>query len=797
MQLTRREFLIAGGMACASSARASEWPPVILAADNAKPLERMALTFCRQCPGGCGLRIRLVNDRVVGVAGNPRHPINRGGVCARAPAAVQTLYNPDRLTTPLELAGPKGSGRYRPVTWEAAVKRIADRLRDNRRSHRAQSLAVMIEGDRGLRRLLWSRFLQAYGSNNLIDTAVAESHTDTPAVRAFQGFSGGIGYDLERAQFVLSFGSQLLDAHWSPAQASAAFAEIRSRREVARTQIVHVEPRLSLTAAKANEWIPVIPDTEGALALGLAHVILKESLYDREFVEQYTRGLDDPVDIARERIGFRRLVLRDYSPSRVARITGVEEGTIFRLAREFASADRAVAIGYDGSGVAVQRTYHRMAIHALNALVGSIDVPGGVTHFQELPLGDLLTPPAPDPIAEDGLSNKSIHGADLGVYPLGDRAPRLVAERLVVEQPYAIDTLIVASGNPVFRSPSADRMLRALMHIPFVVSLSAWMDESSRWADLIVPDAHFLTRWDFDVAHTLSGHPTVTIGQAVVSGVGEGEKDTAELILEVARQLGKPVASALPFGTPKDVVRAYCDALHRLGRGTRFGSPEDEEWTRLLGGTGWRFPVAASADEFYQEMLASGGWTDPIYPHREWERVFRSPLRRFAFRSSVLAELVKPSDVEGDIRCLPHYDGPTAETTDRNFPLRLYVYPLPILAGLTEPNVPWLMDICGTYMSERWESWVEINPKTAHELHIADGDLVVVTSPRGKLTVRAKLFAGVRPDVLAMPWGLGHRQGGRWCAGIGENPADIVDVEIDPLTSAELWSETRVSVVKA
>lgn len=798
MQLTRREFLIAAGaVACSATSRGSSLPRVIHAGTrNPKALERSLLTFCRQCPGGCGLRIRVVNDCVVGISGNPWHPINRGGVCARAPASVQTLYNPDRLSTPLALAGPKGAGRYRPIDREKAVALLAARLRSTRHNPGAHSLAVVINGDRGLRRILWSRFLQAYGSNNLIDWSPAEGHSVYPFVRAAQGFQGGIGYDLERAQYVLSFGSQWLDAHWSPAQASAAFATLRSRRQVGRSKVVHVEPRLSVTGAKANEWIPVRPGTEGALALGLAHVLVREGLYDQEFVQKYTHGFDEPQGGGGERIGYRRLVLRDYTPSRVERVTGVDEGTIFRLAREFASVKPAVAVGFDGSGVSAQRCHDRMAIHSLNALVGSIDVPGGVSHFEDVELLNLPVP-QPDELAERGLSRPRIDSADPADYPLGDDAPQVVAERVLVGLPYDIDTLVLAGGDPVFESPQPERMKQALAEIPFVVSLSPWMDESTLWADLIIPDTHFLARWDLDVGHTLTGQPTVTIGRPVVSSSGDLTLDSAELILELARRLGEPVVSAVPFRSAEHVVRVCCEGLYSFGRGGPFGPEKEQEWIRVLERGGWRFPVAASADEFYRQLLASGGWTDPIYRHREWDRVFRNPARRFGFYSTVIAARVRPTNAEGDIRCLPHYEEPQARESDSAFPLSLYVYPLSTLAGLADANVPWLMDACGAYMSTRWESWVEINPETAHKLEIEDGDTVVVTSSRGKIRAQARLFQGIIPDVVAMPWGLGHQSGGRWCKGIGQNPSSLVETQTDPLTSGKFWNATRVSIQKA
>jgi anaerobic selenocysteine-containing dehydrogenase len=773
MELTRREFLIAGTAAGAMPACALSLPQVIYAGAKdgvSEPLERTVMTLCRQCPGGCGLRIRVFNDRVVGIAGNPDHPINRGGVCARAPAAMQTLYNPDRLTTPMMLAGPKGSGEFRPIEWPEAVQRLAERLQTTRQKPGPHGVAVVIGSSRGLMRLLWSRFLQAYGSNNLIDWASPEAHELYPVAWAMQGLHRGIGYDLARTKYVLSFGSQWLDAHWSPAQASNALAAMRSGDPAFRPKFISIEPRLSLTGAKADEWIPIRPGTEGAMAMGLANVLLREGLYDRQFVDQLTHGFEDPPDVPDfrgERIGYRRLVLRDYTPSRVASITGVEEGTIFRLAREFAANKPSLALGFDGSGVATQRVHDRMAIHALNALVGSIDVPGGVTHFQDISL--LSQPmPQPDVFAEEGLAKARIDESDTSIYPLGGVPNHLLAERILADVPHRIEVMVLAGANPVFDSPHPDRMKQALGKVPFVVSLSPWLDDSARWADMIIPDRHFLTTWDLDSSHTLTGQPAVTIGQPVVPGP-PGTRSSADLVLELARRVGGPVAEALPFKDAQSAVHALCETLAASGRGVVFGPIEEVGWIRLLERGGWRPPPTRSPAEFYDKVLSTGGWYDPLYYHREWNRVFRSPPRRFAFHSVVISDRTRPKSPVDDIRCLPHYEPNHEPNVDPAFPLQLYVYPLALLAGLTDVNVPWLID----------------------------GDTVVVTSPRGEMRTKAKLFEGIMPDVVAMPWGLGHEGGGRWSDGVGQNPANLVDVQTDPLTSGAFWNATRVSVQKA
>ncbi len=189
-----------------------------------------------------------------------------------------------------------------------------------------------------------------------------------------------------------------------------------------------------------------------------------------------------------------------------------------------------------------------------------------------------------------------------------------------------------------------------------------------------------------------------------------------------------------------------------------------------------------------------------MYFHREWERVFRSPAGKFAFSSAFLAKSFEAMpEQEGSVdpqrRCLPHC--PTMHhRRNEAYPLELYVYALPNLVSVSSPNLPWLNDIAGAYMFEKWRTWVEIHPETAKSLHVSEHDQVEVRTPGGKAVLPVKIYSGLMRDVIAIPFGFGRRSGGRWCAGIGENPAGLVEPRTDPLSGASLWNFTRASIRK-
>ncbi len=801
LDLNRREFLAAlgafsGSAACAWGAPRS-WFLEYAGDEHASARERFVNTGCPMCPGGCGLKVRVVHGCAVGVRGNKDHPINRGGLCSRASAVLQDVYNPDRIQRPLRLTGPRGSGRWEEIDWDSAIALLVERLRNLRDQGRPERLCTLLGRDRGLARVTWKRFARAFGSPNLIDVFPEDNLGVLPAALATHGVRHRLGYDVANAAYVLSFSSGWLDAHWSTEQAARAFADFRRGRAGFRPKWVHAEPRCSLTGTKADEWVPIHPGTEGTLALGIAHVMIREGLYDRPFVEGHGYGFEDWTDAeGTAHTGFRRAVLQDYPPARVQDVTGVPEGTIFRLAREFSGERPAIALGFDGGGCGAQGCYDRMAIHALNALAGSIDVPGGVTLFPGMTL--LEEDAELDEIAAKGLSMPRLDGPP-AKHRLADRAVDLLAEALEAGQPYAPEVLILAEADPVFALAEGQRFGAALSKVPFVAAISAYHNDSTRYADLILPSLHRFHRWDFDVGYTLRGHPVVTVSQPVMDPPPE-VRDPYTTVRSVALGLGGAMERALPWADGHAAVRAVLKELFDQGKGAAFGPAHEEGWAQLLETHGWRAPFADKIEPFEGDVLAGGGWTDPIYFHGEWDRVFRSPPGKFAFSSAYLARSFEAQPDPGapaddDRRCLPC--GPTeAGVPDETYPLQLYVYPLPNLVAVSSPNLPWLNDIAGAYMFEKWSTWVEIHPETAERFGLTKRDHVEVRTARGKLVLPVKIYAGLSPGVIAVPFGFGHHYGGRWCAGIGENPADLVQARTDPLTGRALWSPTRAVVRK-
>lgn len=791
-KLSRRTFLKMAGVSATAvtlagsgcAPRATPEDPAVTSAE-----EKWVPNVCRLCPAGCGILVRVVDGRAVKIEGNPFNSNNRGKICPKGCAGVQFLYNPDRVKGPMRRVGERGAGEWEAISWDEAIAMVVERLREIRDQGQPHTLVFMADGNRGQMNGLIGRFCQAFGTPNHVELDAIAADGTRQAHRLMQGDYAG--YDWNNTKYLLSFGGSFLEA-WQPTvRLLAAYGSMRRGRPDVRAKIVQVESRLSVTAAKADEWIPIEPGTEGALALGLAHVLIAERLYDREFVAHYTFGFEDWTDEqGQEHIGFKSLVLRDYAPERVAEITGVPTGTIKRLAREFGSVRPAVAAGERGIGLETNAIFSRMAIHALNALVGSIDVPGGAVKGHDPP----LTPwpeVAPDDIAAAGLTKPRLDYAGTTKYPLAESVYQHLPESIIHAAPYEVKVLFLYYADPLYSSPDLSRFYEALARVPFIVSFSPFVDDSTAYADLILPDHTYLERWQMSTTEAGPGYPVLALGQPVVEPLYDTQ-NTGDVLLRIAHEMGGALADALPWADYQELLQFRSEGLFEARRGSI---------------------VTDSFADFWARLQESGAWIDPPYRFGEWKGTFATPSGSFEFYSQTLKrklEAIVERETEqemervlqglgiaarGDELFMPHYEPPRSVGDESEYPFLLQPYISLALAEGQVANLPWLQEMWGLHLREAWDGWVEINPKTAAELGIADGDLVWVESPVGRIKTRARFYPGAMPGVVNMPVGEGHTAYGRWAKDRGANPNEIIANEYDYLGGLAARLATRVKVM--
>lgn len=577
-------------------------------------------TVCYGCYNCCAVLVHRVDGRIVDIIGDPRSPNSRGFICAKGKARVLDLYDPNRVKTPLKRRNPKkGIGvdpEWEEISWEEALDVIVNRLRKIKAEDPRK--LILAHFDLPMYRLA-AAFAVAFGTTNYFwnraDYCGSSSH---PAWLITNG-SLNAEIDFERCNYIVLWGNQLgFGVNTIPLSAANKMAEAKARG----AKIVVVDPTCTNAAAKADEWIPIRPGTDGALALSLLNLLLNEyGYYDRTFLKQHTNGIylirsdghyerdavtgkplvwdisdqkvkvyDDPTlkDPAIEgtflvngnscQPAFQKLKdhVVQYKPDWASKITTVPEKTIRRFAKEFGEAARigstieieGVSLPFRPVGIDFKRgvAAHRgggmtcWAIHLLNIVVGSLDVPGGQRGVN--PVGPFWTAIA----GKDGLLepadyitkyNKPFPGSPVKmpqsldlreIFPAAlftrSMYPYSIDHLKEFKIPYEPEMMIQGRTNLMMNSHNPEAMANTLKKIPFIVSFCVQLDETGEFADIVLPDAHDFERYDLFPANDPyafiipgEGDWFWLLRQPVVPPP-EKVRPWGEVLLEIAERLG-------------------------------------------------------------------------------------------------------------------------------------------------------------------------------------------------------------------------------------------------------------------
>lgn len=660
-------------------------------------------SVCFMCPAGCGISVRTREGRPKIIQGNPSHPVSQGRMCSLGQAGVQALYNPDRLTGPLQRAADRRTGAFVPTTWEEGLARVADRLRSARDGGHGDRICMLSEGVRGHLAIVFERFMEGLGSPRLWHYDFTHPRTLYAANERLFGERYLPYYDLKNTRYLLSFGADFLGQWISPVHHALGYGHARHGRSDVRARFVQIEPRMSLTGAAADEWIAPHPGTEGVLALSLAHRIVNEGYY---------RGADRDEWAS---------ALSRYSPDAAESATGIPANTIARLADTFAQAQPGLAIGGGAAGNHTNGVDILIAVNLLNHLVGNLGAAGGV----------VFNPPP-------------VIGAEV---PQRQASYRTLLDLARDAREGRIDVLIVNQTNPVFTLPAAAHFRQALEKIPLIVSLSNFMDETTALADIILPSHTYLEAWGDDFPEPGVGFPVGAISQPVVAPLYDTWA-TGDIILDLAKRLD--LKQALPWTTMEECLKQGWREIYQRG------TPDND---------------VADFDAFWTSVLQAGVWGQDT--------------RRTERRVAVTPGLIDELDVDK-----PQFSG------ERDaYPFFLHPYPSVGLLDGRGANLPWMQELPDPLTSVVYGSWVELNPRTAQRLGVAEGDLVDVESTHGRIRAPVFIYPAIRPDVVAMPIGQGHVEYGRYARNRGVNPLQILAPQIETSSGALASSATRIRLV--
>ena len=722
------------------------WPWTPVPKDG---LDAYKTSVCTLCPGGCGIRVRKIVNRAVKIDGLPEHPVSRGKLCPLGHAGLQFLYGPSRVKAPMKRIGKRGEGKWQTITWDEAISAVTGKLSELRDDQKPHSVAWVAGDDKGTLPQLIHRFLTAYGSPNFIRPPSVQDAYELAAY-LMQGQQGTVGFDIDNADHVLSFGTGLFQGWSSPARMLNIYGKTQDKKK-----FVQIEPRLSDTAAKAQQWVAITPGTEGALALGIAHVMINESLYNQSFINKWAFGFEDWTDDAgNRRMGFKSLVLKDYAPEIVAEITSVPKPTIEKLARQFARAKKPIAVSGRGQGHLPGSLDECMAVHALNALVGNINQPGGISVVAE---PDYAKWPEVniDQTASRGLQNPRVDGAGSDQYPnarfLLHRLPDVINS---AKGDAPVQALLVSDANPLYTLPDTQATKAALDKIPFLVSFSSFMDETASYSDYILPDHVFLEGYSDVPTPPGTVQPVIGLSKPVVRPQYD-TRHVGDVVIQMAKAMGSFIEKAFPW---KD-YQAYLEAALK------------DHW-KQLDDKGFAV-IKASQDIPFADQFNTTTGKFEFYP---------------TARNNTSG---KDTDV------LPNFTRVAIAGKPDQFPLILVPYDSIRLASGEVGNPPFMTKTIDETVLLDQTVFVEINPKTARKMGFYEGDRVRLSTPKGQAEVKLHLYEGVEPGVVAMPRGFGHTAYSKYLADKGVNFNKLIGPIEDPMSGLNAAWGIRANITKA
>jgi thiosulfate reductase / polysulfide reductase chain A len=718
-EITRRKFLqVTGGIsgtaaAVSGTAHAVPHPP----GWRGDQRVQLIATNCEMCFWRCGVMAEVADGKLLKLQGNPHHPMTKGKLCARGNAGVALLNDPDRLKYPQIRVGDRGEGRFKRVSWDEALDFLAERLNDLKKKYGPESVAVF---PHGVHSGFFSTLMRAYGTPNSAEPAFAQCRG--PRDIGYQlTFGRPVNspepIDLEESKCIVLIGSHIGENVFT--SQVTAFAEGLAKG----AKLIVVDPRFSTAASKANWWLPIKPGTDTALLLAWMNVIIDEKLYDADYLDKYADGLKEL-----------EAHVQSYTPEWAEKITEIPAAQIRDTAHAMAEARPAVAI-HPGRHVTWygNDTQRARGMAILTALLGAYGRKGGMFLPTRLAQGRIPLPAMPE-------SEKDAASRANGIYPLATEEAHGLTQVLIdttlTGNPYRINGWIVYGQNILESIPMRQRTLEAMKKLEFMAVVDVLPTEQTRYADLVLPEATYLERYDPPAIVTTHKRPFVAIRQPAVEPMYES-KPGWWIAKQAAKRL--QLEEYFPWTDPDDHLRRLIAPL---------GINESE--LKSLGA------VSFDGKPYIEDRTEADG---PLFP---------SQTGKIELVSSVLKDL--------GLDAIPKYE--SVEGPPKGF-VRLIYGRSPVHSFSRSENNEWLDDI----MQEN-PIWVSTTAATQFGLH--DGQKVIAENQDGVRSpiITLRTTPAIRNDVAYTVHGFGAQAPGMKKAyqhGFSDS-ALITRVAVDPLT---------------
>jgi anaerobic selenocysteine-containing dehydrogenase len=645
---------------------------------------RRVATDCTICYHSCGMNVLVENGRIAKVQGLKDHPLNRGRLCPKGARAIELVYHPDRLKYPLK----KVDGQWKRISWNDALAEIADKLQNLKKEFGPEILSIF-SGSIGVENLemmeLAQRFKGAFGSPNFISV---EGICYRMRIRARQMTFGK--YPVEEM-------NTKLYVLWGHNPEQSDFPLLLSIQENLKkgSKLVVIDPKRISLAKKAEMYLSIRPGTDGALAIALMHVIIKENLFDKDFVGRWTHGFDKLMSH-----------IEPYTPEWAEKITWVRAEDIRKLARLYSMAESAsIFQGTNTQDQTANGTQNSRAFAILQTITGNINNAGGWVVGPRLSITGLGIPTERVPIGAEDYTL---------FYDLwGRKSPFGQVVCFPGSVPHIVKTLIVTGGNPAVSLPDSKAFREALQRLNLLVVHDLFMTETAELAHYVLPACTHLEKnglaYSYNVCH---GIPYLMLRKKAIDPLHESWSE----------------------------FRFWKELAKKMGMGEIFPWESDEEVVELeLKSTG------LSYKELKEEKVAGAYYGEKKYGMEEYEKKgFSTPSRKIEIYSETFAR--------AGFDPLPTYREPDQSPMSGS---ELYKqYPLILTTGARilyythgqHRNIKALKEKIPDPLAE-------VHPKTARQYGIEDGDLIAVESNRGQIKVKARVTQDILEGVVSIPHG--------------------------------------------
>lgn len=797
-------------------------------------------SVCHQCPARCGIDVYTTNGRVHAIYGTLDNPLSNGKLCPKGHLGAYILYDPDRFKGPMKRTNPK-KGRdedpkFVPISWDEALGIVAGRLqalRDKNESHR---FAIFYgrgwgESDAGLQK----PFSHLYGTPNVINHSSMCSDAGKKAKEAVDGNYSYNAYDYHHTNYLLNFGAGFLEA-FRPFNANMqAWGVMRTKSP--RTRVTVVEVHLNATAAAADRALLIKPATDGALALAIAHVMLSEGLWDKEFVGDFKDGINrfrpggsivDPKSFQANwvegLVEWWNEEVKDRSPAWASKITTIPEKDIVAVAREFGGTRPAVALFERGPTSHTNGVYAAMAIHALNALSGSLFAEGGLFYQMKTPYGKL-------PVKEEDYMDEYAHAAaekktpriDLAKtkeWPLVSNMLQEVAKNHVAGKPYKLDTAMFYLTNPTFTSPDPKVWEEALKSV-FVIDTSPFPGETAMMADLILPDHTYLERMQDTPTYPFQGYPLAGLRQPAVKPLYD-TMAYGDILIEIGKRMQGPMGEY--YKALKDTE----NVIRHLAKGFAENPGDNgvnsfESWKEK--GVWFKKPYIYRQyrGKFYE--WDGTGYNKLMTAEQVKEKLLKTVSGKFEFNSNLLRGNVLSKKKGPDGKEIKTPDGKNVMIAEKKnydeyinkklgialdrvgFPqwveprhtgdgdLYFITPKLALHAEGRGANLPHTVALMQPALGGNKTVYLEIHPDTARKRGILNNGKVRIKSPTGTIEAYARYYQGTRPDTLVLPQEHGHWAMGRWARNRQPgNTSEVTENVSEPISGLAGYYTGKVTV---